>query len=84
MLHLAFDLLNDSTIASRRALDSLEYTSVLMVGAVVTIFGFVPGDSPSLPSSIPPFLPRSLAQCHPSRDHRWWCVSLCDLCGAEQ
>lgn len=43
MLHLAFDLLNDSTIASRRALDSLEYTSVLLVGMIVTVFGFVPG-----------------------------------------
>jgi MFS superfamily sulfate permease-like transporter len=48
MLHLAFDLLNDSTIASRRALDSLEYTSVLLVGMIVTVFGFVPGQT-SLP-----------------------------------
>ena len=43
MLHLGFDLVNDSVIASRRALDVLEYSSVLIVGAVVTIFGFVPG-----------------------------------------
>lgn len=43
MLHLAFDLLNDSALASRRALDSLEYTSVILVGLIVTIFGFVPG-----------------------------------------
>lgn len=44
MLHLAFDLLNDSAVASRRALDSLEYTSVILVGLIVTIFGFVPGN----------------------------------------
>jgi hypothetical protein len=52
MLHLAFDLLNDSTIASRRALDSLEYTSVILVGMIVTAFGFVPGPPLSLYSPL--------------------------------
>jgi MFS superfamily sulfate permease-like transporter len=43
MLHLAIDLLNDSIVASRRALDPLEYSSILLVGSIVTLFGFVPG-----------------------------------------
>jgi uncharacterized membrane protein (GlpM family) len=44
MLHLGFDLVNDSVVASRRALDALEYSSIIIVGSIVTIFGFVPGE----------------------------------------
>jgi SulP family sulfate permease len=43
MFHLGYDLVNDAVIASRPALDSLEYMSVLFVGVVVMIFGFVTG-----------------------------------------
>lgn len=43
MFHLGYDLVNDAVWLSRPALDSLEYMSVLFVGLVVMIFGFVTG-----------------------------------------
>jgi SulP family sulfate permease len=44
MFHLGYDLVNDAVILSRPALDSLEYMSVLFVGCVVMVFGFVTGE----------------------------------------
>lgn len=45
MFHLGYDLVNDAVWLSRPALDSQEYMSVLFVGTVVMIFGFVTGIS---------------------------------------
>lgn len=43
MLHLGVDLVLGSLVTSRSILDSLEYTSVLVIAAVVSFMGFVPG-----------------------------------------
>lgn len=43
MFHLGYDLVYDAVVASRPVLDSLEYMSVLFVGSVVMVFGFVTG-----------------------------------------
>ena len=45
MFHLGYDLVYDAIIESRPALDSLEYMSVLFVGSVVMMFGFVTGNA---------------------------------------
>eukprot|EP01036_Dinobryon_divergens_P038135 gene38135-50002_t len=41
MLHLGSDLIHAAVFASRTSLDTLEYTSVLAVMAVVSVMGFV-------------------------------------------
>lgn len=43
MLHLGFDLISDAVVTSHASLDQLEYTSIIIVGSIVTVFGFVPG-----------------------------------------
>ena len=43
MLHLGVDLVVGALISSRKALDSLEYSSVLFIATVVSFQGFVPG-----------------------------------------
>eukprot|EP01041_Mallomonas_annulata_P006305 gene6306-12761_t len=43
MLHLGSDLIHAAVFASRTSLDTLEYTSVLAVMAVVSVMGFVSG-----------------------------------------
>ena len=45
MLHLSTDLIYEAVVASRGSLDAFEYCSVVLVGFVVTITGFVPGSS---------------------------------------
>lgn len=43
MLHLGFDLILDAVVSSRASLDKFEYISIIAVGSIVTVFGFVPG-----------------------------------------
>lgn len=45
MLHLGADLIYAAVFASRSTLHSLEYASVIAVGSVVSVFGFVKGQS---------------------------------------
>ena len=83
MLHLGFDLVNDSLIASRRALDSLEYSSILFVGSVVTVFGFVPGnDDAHCFQAVVNNVELSNNCMYRNRCRR--SVGVCDICGAEQ
>ena len=43
MLHLGFDLIIGSLLTSRSILDNTEYISVVIIAAVVSFLGFVPG-----------------------------------------
>ena len=43
MAHLGIDLLHNALISTRSTLDILEYSAVVIVCIVVTLFGFVAG-----------------------------------------
>lgn len=62
MLHLGVDLVVGALISSRKALDSLEYTSVLFIATVVSLLGFVPGICMGVVSACVTFVVQSSRQ----------------------
>jgi sulfate permease, SulP family len=62
MLHLVVDLVVGALISSRKALDSLEYTSVLFIAIVVSLLGFVPGICMGVVSACVTFVVQSSRQ----------------------
>ena len=62
MLHLGVDLVVGALISSRKALDSLEYASVLFIATVVSLLGFVPGICMGVVSACVTFVVQSSRQ----------------------
>lgn len=62
MLHLGVDLIMGALISSRKALDSLEYASVLFIATVVSLLGFVPGICMGVVSACATFVVQSSQQ----------------------
>ena len=62
MLHLGVDLIVGALLSSRKALDSLEYSSVLFIATVVSFLGFVPGICMGVVSACVTFVVQSSRQ----------------------
>ena len=62
MLHLGVDLIVGALLSSRKALDNLEYSSVLFIATVVSFLGFVPGICMGVVSACVTFVVQSSRQ----------------------